>query len=71
MNKSIVYFVALLTGLHSLSAFAYMDPGGANLFLQLALPVFSLIIGFFVFLKRWLVMSVQYLFSRIKAWFKC
>lgn len=70
MNNSIVYFVALLAGLHSVSAFAYMDPGGANLFLQLILPVISMIIGFFVFLRRWLVMAVQQLFAQIKAWLK-
>lgn len=70
MSKSIAYYVALLTAFHTLPAFAYMDPGGANLFLQLVLPVISLIVGFFVFMRRWLVIAVKHLFSKIKAWFK-
>jgi hypothetical protein len=70
MSKSIVYCVALLIALHTVPVFAYMDPGGANLFLQLVLPIISLIVGFFVFVRRWLVTTVQHLFTRIKALFK-
>jgi hypothetical protein len=70
MKISILYFVALLTGLHSISAFSYMDPGGANLFLQLVLPVISLITGFFIFLRRWLVMAFWQIFSQIKTFFR-
>ena len=66
IGKLIFCFSVLLTGFYTNSAYAYMDPGGANLFLQLVIPVFSAIAGVFIYVRRWLVNIVKHLFYKIK-----